>query len=226
MALSTKNIPVSSGNLSKTFKPGNLLAKVNSITLEEDRFKPEANGLFINLNLEGVDLGEGFEGFFIDPNDQSKGRHKGQVGKVRVGTVSKTGGLFSFQDGQIADRAINRDQEILKFVASLAKAMGKLDEINAIEADTIEEYIPKASNVLSGDNFIHWTIAGSEWEKNGYPQYNLFLAKSDFKAKKYAFSSSEEDLLKFDEAVHIIRKKKAAPVDEFAGQPTGGDFIV
>lgn len=224
MALSTKNIPQPTGNISKTLKPGNVYAKINGITLEEDRFKPE--GLYLNLGLEGVDLGEGFEGFFIDPTDQTKGRHKGQVGKVRVGTVSKTGGLFSFQDGQVGDKAINRDQEILKFISSLAKAMGKTEEVNAIEEETIQAFIPKASEVLSDGTFLNFCLAGSEWEKNGYPQYNLYIAKSDFKAKKYAFSNSEDDLLRFDESKHIIKKKTAAPVDEFAGQQTGSDFTV
>ncbi|HEY4062299.1 MAG TPA: hypothetical protein VGM30_10385 [Puia sp.] len=200
MALSTKNIPAA--GISKTFKPGNVFAKLNNITYETDKFND--GGLIVKVHIEGADLGESFEGFFKDPDNQTKGRYKGQIGTVAAGQ-------YSFKDAEVNGRKIERDVEILKFISTLGKSIGKDDEINSLEANSIEEYIEMATKVLcSKDAWLHWCLGGKEYEKAGYTNYSLFLVKNDFKQKKYSFGTLEDDVIKYDAAKHIVRKKKEA----------------
>ena len=50
MALSTENLVESTGGgLSKTMKPGNVTAKINSIVLEDFKFIPDAVHVVLNL---------------------------------------------------------------------------------------------------------------------------------------------------------------------------------
>src|SRR6478609_1089969 len=204
MALSTKNIPQKS-RLPLTLQPGTVLAKINSITLEAGKGKL-SDGYFLVLNLEGPELGNGFEGFLIDKDDESKGRYKGQTGKVKVGSISKNNSIFPYRSSTVGSTDIDRDQEILKQIASLANELGKSAEINAIEANTIEEYIPKASAVLSGneeEDYLYFTLGADTYMKNNYPAYALHLVKSDYKAKKFAFSKNSDSVVPFVAEEHI-----------------------
>src|SRR5690242_5180162 len=70
------------GGTPKTLQPGNTVAKINSVSLEEFKFKP--GGYHLVMSLEGKDLGASFEGFFINKDKKELGRHKGQVGKVKA----------------------------------------------------------------------------------------------------------------------------------------------
>lgn len=221
--LSTKNV-VERTNVPKLITPGKVLAKFTSIELEEDKLSRDkgGDGYFLVLNLEGVDLSEqGFEGFFIDPQDESKGRYKGQIGKVRCGSISKTGVLYSFSSNP--DKNIDRDASILAFIKSyISIPLNRVAEIDNIEASTIEDYVRMLSKLLVDGEYYYFVIGGREWIKNGYTQYNLFLPKQGYK-KDFAIGVNEEDLLKFDENTHIIKKKPAAEVDSF-GSDNDKDF--
>lgn len=216
MALSTKNLPVTS-NVNKLMTPGTVLAKINSVELEEDKLGRQEgkDGYFLIVNLEGIDLSEqGFEGFLIDSTDPSKGKYKGQIGKVRCGSLSKTGTLYAFSSN--AEKNIDRDSSILSYVkTNFAIPLNLTEQIDNIEADTIEEYIQMLSKVLVNGEFYYFTLAGKEWMKNNYPQYNLFLPKSNGK-NGTPVALVEEKVIKFDEAIHVIRKKSAEIVDDFS----------
>ena len=225
MALSTKNVVAPVGNLKKNLEPGNVLAKINSIELKEDDYsrKGGKDGYYLIINLEGPDLTEqGFVGFQKVYGDDSKGTYKGQIGNVQAGSVSaKNGSLFSFASGKAGERVIDRDMEILNFIKeTLAKPLGKVDEIDELEANTIEELVPMISDVLSSEEYVHFCLAGKEYEKSGYTKYVLFLPRNDFKGKKFVVATDEDSLLKFNEDIHIIKKKSAATVDSFDTAPT------
>jgi hypothetical protein len=113
--LSTKNIKTDGdGGVSKTLDPGTNLCKINNVTLEEFKFKDGA--LNIMLDLEGEDLGEAFQGFFIDKNNETLGRHKGKVGKVKATE-------WAFADGETKSKVpVSRDKEMMKFLKQLCKA--------------------------------------------------------------------------------------------------------
>ncbi len=58
----------------------------------------------------------------------------------------------------------------------LSEVLNKRDDLDNIEADTVEEFMVSANSVLSGDTYINACIGGREWEnKEGYINYDLFL---------------------------------------------------
>lgn len=212
--LSTKNIPES--KQAKTFGPGNHKAKVNRIELAAG-YNPGSYNVY--LHLEGEDQGADFEGFFIDAESKSGPRYKGQVGRVRMSA-------YAFEDGVTKSGIkVNRDQSILRGLMNIAKVLGKQDQLNLVEADTIEEYVPLASKVLAGDTFINWCIAGKEYERGGYTNYDLFLPNS--KNNEFAYEAdgvSNSKLMKFDRNIHITGKVAAKTVDSFEATPGNDDF--
>lgn len=213
MGLSLKPPP---GKVPKTFKPGNVYAKVDSITLEKDKFNPD--GYFVRLLLESVDLGPKFEGFNVDPKDLQKGRYKGQIGNVNTT-------LYAYSNGKKKNGdEVNRDAEIIKMFAALAKALDfeEWSEANEGKHNTIESLfnqLDKDKPYL--DKFIYWCLAGKEYEKGGYINYNLFLARNDYDNKKFSFAVEEDDVVKFESAKHIVKKKAKSEqaVDEFDAPP-------
>jgi len=82
MALSTTDLGKEGGNgLPKTFAPGNHTLKINSVYLEEFKFIDGAVHFMMNMETEPID---GFEGFMIDKDDESKGHYAGQIGRVKA----------------------------------------------------------------------------------------------------------------------------------------------
>lgn len=216
--LSTNNLP--SAGQAKTFSPGNQKLKINSIELAKG-FKE--GSYHVHLNMEGVDLGEGFEGFYIDNVTKTGDRYKGQVGRVRMSQ-------YAYEDGVTkTGTKINRDQSILRGLQNLAKVSGKELELAAVEADTIEEYVPLASAVLSGGPFINFCVGGKEFvNRGGYIQHDMFLPNS--RGGQFAFTADTEDpakLLTFNAATHIIKAAgTAAPVDGFEATKKADEFAL
>ena len=91
MALSTTDLSTGSGSsgMPKTFGPGNHELKINSVRLDEFRFIENAFHLMLEMETKPI---EGFEGFMIDRNDESKGHYKGQIGRVKASQ-------YAFADG-------------------------------------------------------------------------------------------------------------------------------
>lgn len=205
--ISTKN--VKEKGLPKVLLPGEHVCKIVSIQLEKSPFRPGA--LHINLNVEGPDLGDKFEGFYIDKNNPSKGRHKGQVGRVRAGA-------YPFSDN--ADLGIVRDKQIEAFVAKLLKVCKFTD---GIEGQTVEEFIENLNKVAPYKGiFFRMCIAGREYKnRDGYNNYDLYLPKAGKDAKgkfksEYAFEAESvpqamSKLIKFDKTLHITKKEKNEP---------------
>jgi len=204
--LSTNNLP--QANVSKTLNPGNQVVKINSVELAKGY---QEGSYQVNLNMEGEDLGDDFEGFFIDNVSKSGDRYKGQVGRVRMSQYAYNNATTN------SGVKIDRDQSILRGLQNLAKVSGVLSQLDAIEADTIEEYIPLASEVLAGGEYFKACIGGKEYlNKGGYTQHDLFLPGS--KGGQYAFTAIDEDdskLMQFDASKHIIKPTPAASVDGF-----------
>lgn len=204
--LSTSNLP--QAGQAKTFGPGNHLLKINSVELS----KGYKEGSYqVKLQMEGPDLGENFEGFYIDNESKTGDRYKGQVGTVRMSqysydnTVTKSGTV------------IDRDQSILRGLLNLAKVTGVQQELDAIEVDTIEEFVPLASEVLSKGNYANFCVGGKEYtNRAGYLAHDMFLPNS--RDNKFAFTAADEDpskLLEFNPALHIVKQTGAAPVESF-----------
>lgn len=204
--LNTKDIKTGGGGLPKLLQPGNIMCKINGVELEAFKFKP--GGYHMILHLEGPDLGKEFEGFFIDKADESKGRHKGQVGQVKAGE-------WAFADGETkGGTVISRDAEILKFLKNLCTAFGVNEWLVAQndKHDTIESLVAAFNKENpTGNKLIDFCICGKEYQsKGGYTNYELFLPK--FVKGSAPFGT--KNVIKFNEAEHI-RKKKVEPVSEF-----------
>lgn len=223
MALSTENLVESTGGgLSKTIKPGNVTAKINSIVLEDFKFIPDAVHVVLNLETSPI---EGFEGFAIDKDNPALGYHKGQVGRVQASQ-------YAYADGTTKSGIeIKRDNNVLILLKKVCTALGKEDWFASQnnKHNTIHEFIDAFNrDKVAQDVFLDFCIAGKEYEnKSGYIAHNLFLPKTT--QGSYAFAAVDsKKVLNFNEDEHIVKLTKvvAKPVDSFGDDTplSGSDF--
>ena len=219
--LSTKNIKIGGdGGVSKTLDPGINLCKINNVTIEPFKFKDGAYNVM--LHLEGEDLGADFQGFFINKDNESLGRHKGKVGTVKATE-------WAFADGETKSGVpVNRNQEMLKYLKQLCTSLGCLAWFDSQDEKhpTIESfYAAFAKDRPFKDEFFRFCIAGKEYtNRGGYKAYELFLPKYS----KNGVPIEKDDvqvskLLKYNEADHIKRKKEEK-VEGFGDSKAGSDF--
>ena len=100
---------------------------------------------------------------YKDMNDQSKGRYDGQVGRVRITP-------YPYKDASLPSGVeVSRDHEILKSMIFLSEQLGKRDQLDAIEADSIEAFMTKAGALFANSDFFNACIGSRQWEnKDGY----------------------------------------------------------
>jgi hypothetical protein len=216
MALSTTDLGTGGSGVPKTITPGNHVLKINSIELEEFKFIPGAYHLMLHVETEPI---EGFEGFLIDKDDESKGRYEGQIGKVKASQ-------YAFADGETKTGIkIQRDRSILIFLRTLAHTL-ELDswfvEQND-KHDTIEDFVHAFNKSAAFRNtYLEFCIAGKEYEsKSGYTNYDMWLPKAE--GKKYAFGAIEDGaVITFDETKHV-KKMEVKDVKSFGDE---NDFDV
>jgi hypothetical protein len=208
MGLSTTDLSTGGSGLPKTLAPGNHILKINNIHLDDYSFIPGAKHLMLNVEGEPI---EGFQGFMIDKDDESKGHYAGQIGRVKASQ-------YAFADGETKTGIkIQRDRSIMMFLQNLCKTIGINDWFVAQDNlhDTIEDLI-KAFNETAPfkDKFFEFCISGKEYVgKTGYTNYDLYLPKSD--KGRYAYGEIEGGkVLTFDEKTHLI-KAKVTEVNNF-----------
>lgn len=217
--LNTKDIKIGGAGVSKTFEPGNIVAKINSIYLEEFKFKPGAYNVM--LSLEGEDLGSDFEGFFYKKDQPELGRYKGKAAIVKATE-------WAFADGETKSGiSISRDVEILKFLKQLSVSLNSewLTSVNGT-FDTIEDLFKGLEvDKIFQNQFYNFCVAGKEYtNKQGYNSYELFLPKFTRTDKPIALLNSEsEKVCKFDPAVHI-KRKKVESITEFGSAANDNPF--
>ena len=219
--ISTKNIPSGGTSVPKVIQPGDRIVKVLSVGLEKFPFKknPEDPDAFhIVLNVEGPDLGEDFDGWAIDKNDPSKGKYKGQTGKIKAS-------YYAFCDGETKGGVkISRDREMLKFLQNLCKEMILMNWFDAQdEKHNTTESLFEQFNIDKpfADKWIKICVAGKEYpNKQGYTNYDLFLPKYTTKTTVIELESVPDDksrMVKYNEKDHIV-KKKVDVVDSFGDE--------
>jgi hypothetical protein len=210
MGLSTKDLvnENNGGGMAKTIAPGNHTLRINSVVLEDFQFIDGAKHLILNVETEPI---EGFEGFLIDKDDESKGKYKGQIGRVKASQ-------YAFADGQTKSGIkIQRDRSLMMFLANLSKATGimKWFEEQDNKFNTIEDFVRNFSdNAPLKDKYLDFCVAGKEYEnKSGYTAYDMWLPKAE--NNKYAYGEEGSDrILKYDEAKYL-KKLEVKPVDNF-----------
>ena len=115
--LSTKDMATGSGKVRPIMNAGNNLVKINSITMDQTPWDKEAYN--ITLHVETEDQGADFDGFLIDRNNESAGRYKGQIARVRVSP-------FPYKDTMLpSGREISMEKEILKTMIFVSEVLGK-----------------------------------------------------------------------------------------------------
>ena len=218
--LSTKNVTVGGGSgSSKTLSPGNVVAKINSVALEEFKFKE--GGYHLVLNVEGVEQPEPFEGFLIDKDNPDAGRYKGLIGRVRTSE-------WAYADGTTKTGiAVSRDHDIMAAIKRLCVAINKeqwfIDQDE--KHDTIEDFVAAFNQEAPfKDIWLNFCLAGKEYtNKQGFKNYDLYLPKFGKNAVPYELADTESgNLITFDEAVHI-KKIEPKAVESFSdnnGEPT------
>lgn len=221
--ISTTNIPQVGGGVPKQIQPGNVSAKVLSIYLDRPGFL--TNGEYnILMSMEGVDLGDDFEGFFINKDDPSKGRHKGAVGRVKAQE-------FAFSTGTTKSGIkIDRDTEIMRFLQNFCTATGctKWFQEQDLKHPTIEAFVEAFNRDKPFEGrFFNWCIAGKEYDgKNGYKNYDLFLpkfTKDGSPVEEEGVETAGSKLYTFDATKHIKAKSAAKKVSSFSGDGNSTD---
>jgi|TARA_B110000908_G_scaffold30768_1_gene36487 hypothetical protein len=221
--LSTSGMSAGSGKVKPVIDSGNQLLKINSITLNSPPYDQTAYDMV--LNVESGPMGADFEGFLVDVNNPSGPRYNGQVGRVKFQR-------YAFNNATLpSGREVKRDEGLLKALINLAEVVGKRSEVDAIQANTIEDFVNKASTIICDGKFYNFCIGGREWEnKEGYTNLDMFLPR--FTAQAVPMESQEVEnskLITFNASEHVIalkNKPQAQAVNTFepVSGPVGGDF--
>lgn len=164
------------GGTPKSLQPGVVFAHINSGNL---RTSTKSDKKVLELYLEGPAL-DNFEGWPIDKNNPEGPKYKGQVGRI-----SATIWTDQFNNPNISNN------EIMYKLSFIAKELGLKDKLDAVQANSIEEWVEKAVNIVKGQK-LYWFLKGSEEEYNDKTLIKLSLPK-------YKFCSADESKLdKFD----------------------------
>ena len=213
MALSTTDLGTGGSGMAKTIAPGNHTLKINSIELEDFRFIEGAKHLILHVETEPI---EGFEGFWIDKDDESQGRYDGQIGRVKASQ-------YAFADGETKSGIkIQRDRSILIFLQNLCNTLGINEWFREQDGkhDTVEDFVNAfTKNADYKGKFLEFCVAGKEYEsKSGYTNYDMWLPKSE--NKKYAMAEVEAGkVMTYEEAKHL-KKLEVKDVKGFGDDDT------
>ena len=204
MGLSTTDLSTGTGGgMQKTIAPGNHELRINSVRLDEFKFIEGAHHLLFEMETRPI---EGIEGFMIDKNDESKGRYKGQIGRVKASQ-------YAFADGETKSGIkIQRDRSVLMFIKNLSTALNISDWFAEQDNkhETIHDFI-KAFNETAPykDKWLQTCLSGKEYEnKSGYVAYDCWFTKPY--NGKYGYALSADKILQYDESKHLkkIENKK------------------
>ena len=207
--------------ISKVIYPGNQVLKINSFKLMPGYGQGE---LHLVLNVETKPVEEpGFEGFLIDKEDESKGRHKGQVGSIKfqqfafknakwddaTRTWVDQGADMTYRDSQIYSRGI----------LPLLKEAGATDWTQKNTSfETIEELVNKLNkdNPLK-DKWFEFAVGAREYySKEGYKRQDLFLIKATKPYKNFKLENNAlTEVIKYNasDPKHLIPAKDVVSSD-------------
>ena len=209
--ISTKGVKKS--YISKELKPGNCVAKINSLSIEQSKTPkdPKNPEYKIWIELESKPLGGEFVGFDKVFGDPSKGQYLGQTKKIQFsnwpiknsdGISKKTGKAYN----------IEASTKILEFVQKLLSEVGGENwlEDNDGKFNTWDQLF--SGVIRSGllkDKYFSWLLAGTESENAaGYTVYYMYLPEKRFASEPFAIEGGL--VTTFDPAVHITKSKKIA----------------
>jgi hypothetical protein len=113
----------------------------------------------------------------------------------------------------------------------LSEVLNKRQQLDEIEAETIEDFMNKCNTLFSNSEFFNACIGGREWEnKDGYVNLDLFLPRiSKDGIPLEALDKQNSRLLTFNESDHVRKiQKKESTTSNFEPAKTtvnaGDDF--
>lgn len=199
---STKGQEVKSGGgVQKSLQPGVVFAHIYSGSV---RTSNKGDKKSLELILEGPEL-ENFEGWSVDKNDQDGPKFKGQSSRVSA----------TIWTDQHNETNVMKN-EIMYKLTMIATELGLRDAVDNLSANSLEDWVAQAVNLLKGNN-LYWFLKGTEEEYNGKTIIKLSLPK-------YKFCSVDEARLeKFDKNNQYHYKALVnKPVSSF--EPANNDF--
>jgi len=206
--------------IAKNLLPGNSKIKINKIYLEVPPF--DKNACTVMIEAEGVEMDPPFEGFNIDRDNPSKGKLKGQAGRIRSSRYaynSATVGTFTF----------DRDTQVIRFLNNICTATNCMEWLEKEDGKhaTIDSLVEKLNTDMPfKDVFFNVCIGGKEFEnKGGYTAYDLFFpkfSKTDIPIEVLNAKSSR--LTEYAAELHII-KKVTKDVDNFGVNDEDADSV-
>lgn len=196
----TKGQEIKTGGASKSITAGVCFAHIYSANLKVSKTGKKS----LELILETPSI-EGFEGWAIDKNNPDGPKFKGQSAKVTA-TV--------YTDQYNSDNPAKND--IIYKLLVIASELNLREEVDAVNASNIEEWVENVVNILKGKN-LYFFLKGSEEEYNGKT-----IIKLSFPKYKFA-SISETNLDKFDKNNQYHYKALSnKPISSF--EPASDDF--
>ena len=221
--LNTKDMSAGSGRVKPVMGAGNNVIKINSITFDVTPYDSDAYNIV--LHVEGKPEEGDFQGFLKDVNKPDGPRYAGQVGRIRFSP-------YPYKDTTLPSGIeIQRDSEVLKSMIFLSEVLNKRQELDEIEAETIEDFMNKCNTLFSNSEFFNACIGGREWEnKDGYVNLDLFLPRiSKDGIPLEALDKQNSRLLTFNESDHVRKiQKKESTTSNFEPAKTtvnaGDDF--
>lgn len=198
---STQGQEVKTGGTPKSLQPGVVYAHINSGQLKTSG---KGDKKTLELYLEGPEL-ENFEGWAISKDNLEGPKYKGQTGRIAA-----TMWIEDFDNPNVARN------EIMYKLSIIATELGLRDELNRIQANSIEAWVTQVLLLVSGKK-LYWFLKGSEEEYNGKTITKLSLPK-------YKFVSNDETKLdKYDKTnKYHFKGLVTKPVGSF--EPATDDF--
>lgn len=194
MGFNTSGQEVKQGGGSKGFNPGVVYAHVFDTVIRTASTGKKQ----LQIILAGPAI-EGFEGWDIDKNDASKGKHKGLSSMVN-GSI--------YVDESVYNNTDLNANPILNKLVTIADETGVRDRLDAITANSLEEWVIKATQVVKGLN-LYFFLTGTEEMYNDKKITKLSLPKFKFAA------ATAEKLDKFD----VTNKYHFKALDASAARP-------
>jgi len=205
MGISTKSVMSSDngGGIPKIIQPGTHELKITSISVQVMPFDAEQKQIVLNCETRLI---ENFEGFFIDKDNQSLGRHDGQVGRINARR-------YPFSNYESGDLKIDREEEMLKFMKALCISSDTLDWFEAVDGkyDTMEDLVTAYNNDKPfADKWFRAVVCGKEYQSgSGYVNHQLFFERPTRAGLGMELvETNPSKLVAYDESKHIIKLKE------------------
>jgi hypothetical protein len=200
---STKGQEVkTSGGTVKSLQPGVVYAHIYSGNVKTSK---DGNKKSLELVLEGPAIPD-FEGWSIDKNDPEGPKFKGLSSRV-----SAT--IWTDQHGETNATK----NEIMYKIIIIAKELGLRDAVDSISANSLENWVAQALDILKGHD-LYWFLNGKEEEYNGKTIVKVSLPKFKF------CSVDENKLDKFDKNNQYHYKALPQNKSVSGFEPVNNDF--